>query len=143
MDLDRVGIHGLSWGGYNTIRAMLTAPDVYHVGVAGVPVGDLYDHIALAIEPFMGLPQENPEAYEYASSLRLAGDLQGKLLLIGNTSDVNAPFSAVIQLANAFMQAGKLYDLVIIPEQTHSAEGTASAYTWKVVRSYLIEHLRP
>jgi hypothetical protein len=46
-----------------------------HAGVATNPVADLYDHAAAAIEPYMGLPQENREAYEYASSLRLAGNL--------------------------------------------------------------------
>ena len=37
MDLSRVGVYGWSWGGYTTIRAMLQAPDVYHVGIAGNP----------------------------------------------------------------------------------------------------------
>ena len=35
LDLSRVGVYGWSWGGYTTIRAMLQAPDVYHVGIAG------------------------------------------------------------------------------------------------------------
>jgi dipeptidyl aminopeptidase/acylaminoacyl peptidase len=143
MDLDRVGIFGGSWGGYNTIRAMVTAPDVYHAGVAVNPVADLYDHMAMAIEPFMGLPQENREAYEYASSLRLAGNLAGRLLLIHATSDVNAPFSSTIQFCHALMQAGKLYDLVILAEENHHPQGTAAAYYHKAQRRYLVEHLRP
>jgi dipeptidyl aminopeptidase/acylaminoacyl peptidase len=143
MDLERLGIYGISWGGYNTIRAMVMAQDVYRVGVAANPVADLYDHIDFAIEPFMGLPQENREAYEYASSLRLAGNLKGKLLLIASTSDVNAPFSSTIQFCHALMQAGKLYDLVILAEEIHIPQGTAAAYYLKAQRHYLIEHLQP
>jgi len=54
MDLDRVGIYGGSWGGYMTVRAMLTAPDVYHVGVATNGVFDHVDHMGYAIESYMG-----------------------------------------------------------------------------------------
>jgi dipeptidyl aminopeptidase/acylaminoacyl peptidase len=143
MDLDRVGIFGRSWGGYHTIRAMVTATDVFHVGVATNPVADLYDHAAAAIEPYMGLPQQNREGYEYASSLRLAGNLKGNLLLIHGTSDVNAPFSCTIQFCHALMQAGKRYDLVILAEEHHHPEGTAQAYGNKAERQYFIDHLRP
>jgi dipeptidyl-peptidase 4 len=34
MDLDRVGVFGLSGGGFAAVRAMLTHPEVYKVGVA-------------------------------------------------------------------------------------------------------------
>ena len=44
MDLGRVGLLGWSHGGYMTIRGMLLAPDVYHVGVAGSPLTDLAVH---------------------------------------------------------------------------------------------------
>lgn len=43
MDLDRVGIYGISYGGYMTLRAMLLEPDIYKVGVASAPLVDL-DH---------------------------------------------------------------------------------------------------
>ncbi len=44
-DTARVGIFGWSYGGYMTLMAMMTAPDVFHVGIAVAPVVDwrLYD----------------------------------------------------------------------------------------------------
>src|SRR5262249_39114991 len=57
MDLGRVGIFGGSFGGYMTVRAMLLAPDVYHVGVATAPVNCLEDLPASAAEMYMGLPE--------------------------------------------------------------------------------------
>ena len=59
MDMSRVGVFGGSYGGYFTLRAMLTAPDVYHVGVAFAPVTVLDDNIAGYIEAYMDLPQNN------------------------------------------------------------------------------------
>jgi dipeptidyl aminopeptidase/acylaminoacyl peptidase len=142
LDLSRVGIYGGSWGGYMTVRALLLAPETYHVGVATYPVGDLYDHAASAIEPYMGLVATNRAGYDYASSLRLAGNLKGHLLLIVGTSDVNATFSATMKLVDAFTKAGKHYDLGVFLEQNHSLAGVQD-YWQEQVRRYFVEYLKP
>ena len=143
MDLGRVGIFGGSWGGYMTVRAMLTAPHVYHAGVATNGVMDHYDHMAYAIEPYMGLPQNNPTAYEASSSHPYADKLEGKLLLIHSTSDVNATFSATMKIVESFVRAGKPYDLVVFPEQNHWPAGASQRYYMEASRRYFQEHLKP
>jgi dipeptidyl aminopeptidase/acylaminoacyl peptidase len=140
LDLTRVGVTGGSFGGYMTIRAMLLAPEVYHVGVARAPVVDLYD---ANVERYMGLPQEHRDAYEYGSSLRLAGNLRGKLLLIHGSNDINATFSATMKLVEAFARAGRPYDLIILPEQDHALNGVSAAYSSAATNRYLVEHLKP
>ncbi|MDT7549924.1 MAG: hypothetical protein QOE84_2318, partial [Actinomycetota bacterium] len=141
LDLTRVGIVGGSWGGYNSVRALLRAPDTYHAGVAIYPVADCMDHIGTAIEPYLGLPQDDPAAYAAASSLPLVDRLRGKLYLIHGTSDVNAPFSATMQLVDAFIKANKPVDLLAIPEMDHSMAGSAGAYVIDRMAEYFAEHL--
>ena len=80
-----MGMVGGSWGSYMTIRALLTAPEKYRVGCALYPAADLVDHIAQAIEPYLGLLEDNAEAYRAGSSLNLADRLEGNLLLIHGT----------------------------------------------------------
>jgi dipeptidyl aminopeptidase/acylaminoacyl peptidase len=126
IDTTRVGIYGGSWGGYFTLRAMLTAPEVYRAGVSFFPVADLFDHIPVA-ERTMGLPTDNPQGYEQASNLRLAEKLQGELLLIGGTSDINAPMTAVMKMADALIKAGKQFRMLVIPEQNHGPLGMGFA----------------
>jgi dipeptidyl aminopeptidase/acylaminoacyl peptidase len=126
MDSTRVGIFGGSWGGYFTLRAMLTAPEIYQAGVSYFPVADLVDHIPVA-ERTMGLPGDNPQGYEQASNLRLAEKLQGDLLLIGGTSDINAPLTAVMKMADALIKAGKQFRMLILPEQNHGPLGMGYA----------------
>jgi dipeptidyl aminopeptidase/acylaminoacyl peptidase len=141
MDLSHVGICGLSWGGYNTLRAMLTAPEVYHVGVATNPAADLDDHFGEWAEGVMGLRHENIRGYEEASNVAVAGNLQGKLLLVHSTSDTNATFSTTMKMVNAFIDAGKPYDLLVLPEQTHHPLGTRQEYWIDAMCRYFIEHL--
>ncbi len=141
MDLSRVGIYGSSWGGYFTIRAMLLAPDVYRVGVAS---SGLAEPIGTLVEPYLGLLHDNKEAYEYASNLRVAGNLKGKLLLLVGTSEVL--FGTNMKMVEAFILAGKPYDLNVFPEQKHGFNnwpGIASRYHWETLRRYFQEHLKP
>ena len=144
MDLDRVGIFGGSWGGYMTVRGMLTAPEFYRVGIASALVADLYDH-TLNLEWYVGLPQDNREVYDYASNLLLADQLQGQLLLIHGTLDLNnAPFSSTMKLVDAFIRAGKPFDLLVIPEMAHDAERPDHVKYLNDTRfRYFTEHLHP
>jgi len=140
IDLNRVGIHGISWGGYLTLRAMLLAPDVYKVGVATAPLADLADCMAYT-EHYMGLPKNNKKGYEEGSCLPIAKNLEGKLLIIHGNQDRSAPFSETVKMVDALMRAGKPVDNLILPEQPHVPEGDGYKYWVKVRHAYLKEHL--
>jgi len=140
MDLSRVGIYGHSWGGYFALRAMLTAPEVYKTGIASAP-GELTEGAEIN-EPYMGLPQDNPVGYAAGLNAGLAGNLKGKLLFIHGTSDINAPLSTTIRMLDALIKAGKQYDLLLLPGQTHFFEGISDRYANDAIRRYFDEHLR-
>lgn len=142
MDMKRVGVAGRSYGGYFTTRAMLLAPDLYRVGVAIASGVEVYGHSS-RVEPYLGLPSENPDAYEYASNLRLAGNLEGKLMLIHGTADINAPFSQTMKMAEALIRAKKPFDLLVLPGEGHFFAGEADGYLMEAMRRYLEEHLKP
>jgi dipeptidyl aminopeptidase/acylaminoacyl peptidase len=139
MDLDRVGITGGSWGGYFALRAMLTAPDVFHVGVARAP-GDLTESPAIN-EPYMGLPSENPEGYAAGSNPALAKNLKGRLLIMHGTADENAPFSTTMRMAEALIRAGRLHDLAVFPQADHGFRGMG-LYMNELMIAYVREHLQ-
>ena len=142
MDSTRVGIFGGSWGGYMTLRALLLEPKVYRAGLSIYPAADLWDHHQM-IEAYMGLPATNAAGYEYGSNPKIANRLEGRLLLIHGTSDVNAPFSASIQMVEALTRAGKRYELVVFPEQNHGFLPQNSGYWLNTMRQFFVEKLHP
>jgi dipeptidyl aminopeptidase/acylaminoacyl peptidase len=142
MDMARVGVFGGSFGGYYTIRAMLQAPEAFHVGVAIAPITD-FQQASVSALMLLGSPADNKEAYEFASNLRMAGSLKGHLLLIHGTSDVNVPFTATVLMIDALERAGKPYDLVVLPDQGHAPTGQAATYYQEALKRYLVEHLNP
>lgn len=139
MDLERVGIQGSSWGGYFALRGMLTAPEFFKAGYAGAP-GALTEE-AIINEPNMGLLTENPRGYAAGSNEALADKLQGALKLMHGTSDVNAPLSTTMRMAQALVRANKHFDLLILPGEEHSPRPPASRYFLDDVRRFFLREL--
>ncbi|MCP3138596.1 S9 family peptidase [Pyxidicoccus xibeiensis] len=139
MDLERVGIHGHSWGGYFALRGMLTAPEFFKAGYAGAP-GALEEE-ALINEPYLNVPSANPAGYAAGSNLALAGRLQGHLKLMHGTSDVNATLSTTMRMADALIRAGKHFELLIMPGQPHSPEPPGDRYYFDDVGLFFLRTL--
>ena len=118
-DTNRVGIHGWSYGGYMTAMAMLRAPDVFKVGVAGAPVTDWDGYDTGYTERYMGTPQANAEAYRESSVLTHVENLRGKLLLVHGLVDENVHFRHTSRLIVALTEHQKEYDLLVFPEERH------------------------
>ena len=83
-------IRGWSFGGYLAALAVLQRPDVFHAAVAGAPPTDwpLYD--TAYTERYLGLPDEQPEAYAATSPARRSPrGSSGPLLIIHGMADDN------------------------------------------------------
>jgi dipeptidyl aminopeptidase/acylaminoacyl peptidase len=141
MDLDRVGVHGKSWGGYFTLRAMLMAPDFYRVGVASSLVADLATTAESPIVPYLGLPAENTERYNAADCLPIADQLSGNLLITIGTSDLNTPFGQSMRMLHAFTQADKDVEILVLPGEHHWLQGKSFERWQRAMRDYFREHL--
>jgi dipeptidyl-peptidase-4 len=64
-----------------------------------------------------------------------AGNLSGHLLIVHGTSDDNVHMQNTIQLAQAFINSGKQFELLLFPRKTHGIAGTAP-------RTNLFERIR-
>jgi dipeptidyl aminopeptidase/acylaminoacyl peptidase len=122
------------------LRAMLTAPEIFHAGVAGAP-GELTEAASIN-EPYMGLMKDNPEGYANALNAPLASKLKGQLLLVHGAADVNAPFSKSMRMAEALIEADKYFDLLVLPGAAHSFRGAQLRYEAKRIQAFFLKHLR-
>jgi dipeptidyl-peptidase-4 len=118
-DVSRVGIYGWSYGGFMTVMALVTAPDVFKVGVAGAPVTFWEGYDTAYTEKFMGTPQENPEGYRLGSPLAHIDRLRGKLLVIHGMIDENVHFRHTARLMQALIDAGKPFETLLYPNERH------------------------
>ncbi|MFL5734932.1 MAG: S9 family peptidase [Chloroflexia bacterium] len=142
VDGERVGVYGWSYGGYMTLMALLRAPDVFRVGVAGAPVTHWEGYDTHYTERYMGLPQSNPEGYRRSAVLEQVAGLRGKLLLVHGMVDENVHFRHTAQLLRALAAAQKPYDLLLFPEERHMPrDAQGLEYQERRVLGYFEEHL--
>jgi dipeptidyl-peptidase-4 len=125
LDLGRVGIRGWSFGGELAAMALLRRPDVFHAGVVGAPVTDQHLYDTFYTERFLGLPDQEPEAYRRSSPLFDAASLSRPMLLIHGLADDNVFVANSLRLSAALFEAGKWHELVLIPNATHLTRSTA------------------
>ncbi|MDB5079882.1 MAG: uncharacterized protein JWP00_1806 [Chloroflexi bacterium] len=141
-DPDRVGIYGWSYGGYMTCIALLKAPEVFKVGVAGAPVTFFEGYDTHYTERYLRTPQDNPDGYRATSVLPLVGNLQGNLLLIHGLVDENVHFRHSAALIERLTEEQKKFDLMILPEERHMPRQAATlGYLEKRVTEYFKENL--
>ncbi len=143
LDLGRVGITGWSFGGYLAALAVLDRPDVFHAAVAGAPVTDwaLYD--TAYTERYLGLPQENPEAYAATSLLRRAAQLERPLLIIHGLADDNVLVAHSLQLSSALLAAGRPHSVLPLSGVTHmTPQEVVAENLLRLEVGFLAEHLQ-
>ncbi|MDR6531505.1 dipeptidyl aminopeptidase/acylaminoacyl peptidase [Caulobacter rhizosphaerae] len=136
LDPTRVGVFGGSAGGYDAARFVLRRPEFFKVAVASSGNHDLRLDKAWWPEVSMGLADE--ATWERNSNMSVAGNLQGKLLLVHGDIDDNVPVTESVRLANAIIQAGKDVDLVILPNTTHAVY---QPFFWRKLRDYFTRNL--
>jgi dipeptidyl aminopeptidase/acylaminoacyl peptidase len=143
MDLGRVGIYGHSWGAYMAQRAVIDAPEFYRVAAGHAGPSDFCDHPTY-IEPFLGLPSNNPDSYAFGSNLSRAAEIKAPVLVIGAPLDVNAGFSPSLKFVDAMVRARRDVDFFMLPETNHafaSGGDGPTAYMAAYVSRYLMSHL--
>ncbi len=121
LDLSRVGIRGWSFGGYLAALAVLRRPDVFHAGIAGAPPTDWQLYDTCYTERYLGLPAENPEAYQQSSLLADAPKLSRPLLLIHGLADDNVAVAHSLRLSSALLAAGRPHSVLPLSGVTHIA----------------------
>ena len=142
VDMDRLGVHGWSFGGFMTISLMLNYPDVFKVGVAGGPVIDWKWYEVMYGERYMDTPQQNPEGYAKVSLIDKAKNLKGKLQIITGYNDNTVVPQQCLSFLNACIKAGTQPDFFAYPGEGHNMRGHASVHLHERITQYFEDYLK-
>lgn len=140
IDINRVGVYGLSVGGLAAASAILRYPDFYKVAVSTVGSHDQRTYGYFWGERYQGLYEKNPDGsdnYESAANYTLAKNLKGKLLLMHGFLDRNTHPANTLRLAQALIEANKDFDLIIFPRGGHELPDYGVRKKW----DYFVRHL--
>jgi dipeptidyl aminopeptidase/acylaminoacyl peptidase len=121
VDPKRIGIYGGSYGGFITLMAMFTQPDVFAAGAALRPVSDWAYYNQGYSGSILNEPQKDPEAYKQSSPIYFANGLKGHLLICHGMVDTNVHFVDTVRLVQKLIELRKdNWDLAVYPVEDHS-----------------------
>jgi dipeptidyl-peptidase 4 len=136
IDINRVGIHGHSGGGFMSTAAMLVYPDFFKVAVssAGNHENNIYNR--WWSEKHHGVKEQVNEkgdttfVYNIEMNSELAKNLKGRLLLVTGDIDNNVHPANTIRMANALIKANKRFDFMLLPGQRHGFGDMTEYFFW-------------
>jgi dipeptidyl aminopeptidase/acylaminoacyl peptidase len=140
----RVGVYGGSYGGFITLMAMFTTPDVFAAGAALRPVTDWAHYNHSYTSNILNEPQSDIEAYRKSSPIYFADGLKGALLIAHGMVDVNVHFQDSVRLAQRLIELRKEnWELAVYPVEDHGfVEETSWADEYKRILKLFDQHLK-
>jgi len=147
IDIEKVGIHGHSGGGFMSTAAICQYPDFFKVAVscAGNHDNNIYNR--WWSETHHGVKEQVSEKgdttfiYKIATNPEIAANLKGHLLLIHGDIDNNVHPGNTMRVVEALIRAGKRFDMLMLPKQRHSFGDMNEYFYWRLV-DYFSEHLK-
>jgi dipeptidyl aminopeptidase/acylaminoacyl peptidase len=127
-DPKRIGIYGGSYGGFITLMAMFTTPDVFAAGAALRPVTDWSHYNHEYTSNILNTPQTDPEAFRRSSPIYFAEGLKGALLICHGMVDTNVFFQDTVRLVQRLIELKKEnWSVAMYPVENH---GFVKASSW-------------
>jgi dipeptidyl aminopeptidase/acylaminoacyl peptidase len=120
-DPKKIGVYGGSYGGFLTLMAMFTQPDVFAAGAALRPVTDWATYNHGYTSDILNTPQTDPEAYRRSSPIFFAEGLKGALLICHGMVDTNVEFQDTVRLTQRLIELHKEnWSVAPYPVEDHS-----------------------
>ena len=127
VDAKRIGIYGGSYGGFITLMALFTQPDVFAAGAALRPVTDWAHYNHGYTSNILNVPQKDAEGYKKSSPIYFAQNLKGALLICHGMVDVNVHFQDTVRLVQRLIELKKEnWELAVYPVEDHGFQEPTS-----------------
>jgi dipeptidyl aminopeptidase/acylaminoacyl peptidase len=115
-----VGIYGGSYGGFMTLMAMFTEPDVFAAGAGLRSVTDWAHYNHGYTSNILNEPYNDEKAYKLSSPIYFADGLKGRLLMCHGMVDQNVNFQDIVRLTQRLIELHKPnWELAVFPVEDH------------------------
>ncbi|MFQ6046087.1 MAG: prolyl oligopeptidase family serine peptidase [Gemmatimonadales bacterium] len=130
VDSARIGMYGVSYGGFMTLMSLFRYPGVFAAGVARAAVTDWAHYSDRWTSRILGLPHEDPGAYRRSSPIYYAEGLQDALLITHGLVDNNVHFQDAARLVQRLIELEKDFDVMYYPVEPHTIQTETSRYDY-------------
>jgi dipeptidyl aminopeptidase/acylaminoacyl peptidase len=120
VDPDRIGVWGLSYGGFMTLQAITTTPTLFRcaIDVAGVGDWSTWNSGAYTVGR-LGTPVTNPDGFFTSAPVKHLDKVQRPLMILQGTFDTNVPVWETLKVVDTLEKLGKPFDMAFYPGEIH------------------------
>ena len=141
IDINRVGIHGHSGGGFMSTAAILKYPDFFKVAVSCAGNHDNSIYNRWWSEQHHGIQEkvnngDTTFVYHIDTNPEIAKNLKGHLMLVHGDMDNNVHPANTIRVVNALIRANKRFDFLYLPGQRHGFGDMNEYFFWRMADYY-------
>jgi len=141
IDLDRVGIHGHSGGGFMSTAAILKYNDFFKAAVSCAGNHDNSIYNRWWSEQHHGIQEKVSQGdttfvYHIDTNQELASRLKGHLMLVHGDQDNNVNPANTIRVVDALIRANKRFEFVLLPGQRHGFGDMNEYFFWRMADHY-------
>jgi len=145
IDRSRIGVMGLSFGGYLTLLGLVRDPDLFAAGINLMGVVDRRGRFAGRNTLFHVGPSEaeDPELWARISPITQIAKLRAPLLILHADQDRNVSVEQTHILVDELERLGKDYEVRIYPGEAHGlADPRNQLDSYQRIVAFLDRHLR-
>ena len=146
IDINRVGIHGHSGGGFMSTAAILQYPDFFKAAVSCAGNHDNKIYNRWWSETHHGVKEQVSDkgdttfVYRISSNPEIARRLKGHLMLVHGEIDNNVHPGNTSRVVDALIRANKRFDMLYLPTQRHGFGDMNEYFYWRMV-DYFTDYL--
>jgi dipeptidyl aminopeptidase/acylaminoacyl peptidase len=143
VDPDRIGVWGLSYGGFLTLQALTADPLLWRCGINVAGVVDWATYGAGYTTPRLGTPVENPEIYKVSAPIHHMEKLRRPLLVLHGTNDRNVAFRDSLRLIDVLLKLNKDFEMGVYPGEIHFfRRAHILRDAWRRAEAFFDRHLK-
>jgi dipeptidyl aminopeptidase/acylaminoacyl peptidase len=136
VDRRRVGVLGMSYGGFATLTCLTRAPEVFAAGVDIFGPANLLTFVESnppswreSVYPFVGHPVHDRELLIERSPLTHVGNIRAPLLVIQGQNDPRVVPAESEQIVAALRERGQPVEYILFPDEGHGFSQRKNEFT--------------
>jgi dipeptidyl aminopeptidase/acylaminoacyl peptidase len=124
VDPDRIGVWGLSYGGFMTLQSMVTAPKLFAAAIDVAGVGDWASHTTTSTNSATlgrlgSTPVSDPGEYDRSAPVKHLDKIERPLMILQGTNDTNVPPWETLTVIDTLEKLGTPFDMAFYPGEIH------------------------
>jgi dipeptidyl aminopeptidase/acylaminoacyl peptidase len=120
VDKDRIGVWGLSYGGFMTLQSVIRAPKLFAaaIDVAGVGEWETQSFTGWSAR-LGGTDVTDPEVFDREDPVRHLDKIERPLMILQGTNDTNVPLWETLKVVDRLEKLGTPFDMAFYPGEIH------------------------